>query len=100
MTRPKWKLNELIPILSKRGFWDTFYVLINSTNHSISYLKFNKKLNDFSYYNSFSRIKTILIDKGIVEIDRINGKKTITLTKKGIEIHKKLLEIEYLLNHN
>lgn len=100
MTNYTWELKKIIPILNKKGFWDTLYILTISENYSISYGEFNQKLNEFSYYNSFLRIKDILIMKGIIKFDRANGKRTITLTEKGIEIHKRLLEIKNIFYRN
>lgn len=105
MTKIKWKLNEIKSILNKKGFWDTLFILNNSGSHSLTYHEFNNKLNEFSYYNSFLRIKSVLLDKGIITIGTTGtigtiGKKMITLTEKGIEIHQRLLEIESILNHH
>jgi hypothetical protein len=99
MIETKWKMNELIPVLNKRGFWDTFYILNNGKQSiPMPYVEFNEKLKEFSYLNSFLRVKGVLIDKNIIEINKIDKKRTISLTKKGIEIYKKLIEIESIFN--
>ena len=58
---------------------------------------FYKKLNEFSYYNAFFRVKGYLLEKGLIRITRKKGRKYINLTKKGIDIYNKLVEIEAMI---
>ena len=52
-------------------------------------------------YNSFFRVKNEMIDKGLLEIKKDGkNKKYILLTKKGIQVYDKLIEINELINQN
>ena len=91
---------EIIGLLKKKGFKDTFQILINQDNYKADRLTFYKELNKFSYYNSFHRVKEELIKKGIVEIEYNNSRvKYIKLTKKGLSIYNKLSEINDLISN-
>ena len=83
--------------LKKRGIWDTYEILTKFKNYQTSIHTFYKELNKFSYYNSFLRIKDKLIRKGLVIIETQNKEKIIRLTKKGITIYLKLVEINNML---
>ena len=90
-------VNELISLIKKKGFRDTFYVLTQFKNFKIDKHTFYNKLNKFSYYNSFFRVKKELVDKKLIETNVNNGKKVIGLTKKGIDVYNKLIGINELL---
>ena len=92
-------LSELIRLLTQKGFRDTFSILSKQKNYKMDKHIFYKKLNAFSYYNSFFRIKNELINKGIIEIKYNNDEfKSIKLTKKEITIYNKLKEINELIS--
>ena len=90
-------LDELINFVKKRGFWDTFRILSQSKNNRTEIHIFYQKLNEFSYYNSYLRIKGKLIERGLIAIERKNNKKAIRLTQKGKTVLKKLIELDSLL---
>ncbi|TFG07321.1 MAG: hypothetical protein EU539_05310 [Promethearchaeota archaeon] len=94
-------INELISLLRKKGFRDTIKVLTQFKNFETDKHTFYDELNKFSYYNSFFRVKDDLIDKGLIKIEKNNkNKKVIKLTKKGVDIYNRLVEIDNLLNHH
>ncbi len=78
---------NLIGLLKKKGFKDTYKVLINQKGFKTDKHTFYDELNKFSYYNSFFRVKEELINKGLIEIIQINGVKYIKLTKKGLDVY-------------
>lgn len=90
-------LNDLISFLKKKGFRDTFQVLMQFKNHKTDKHTFYNELNKISYYNSFFRIKEDLIKKGLIAIEKKNKKKHIRLTKKGLQVYIKLVEINDLI---
>ncbi|MFX1259689.1 MAG: hypothetical protein ACFFAN_17690 [Promethearchaeota archaeon] len=92
-------ITELISFLKKKGFRDTFEVLIKCKNYKTDKRSFYKELNKFSYYNSFFRVKEDLIRRGLIKIEKVNKKKNIKLTKKGLLVYNKLSEINDLINH-
>ena len=94
-------LNDLIGFLKKKGFRDTFQVLTQFKNNKTDKHTFYNELNKFSYYNSYFRVKEDLIKKGLISIKKINQKKYILLTKKGLLVYNKLIEINDLIgNHS
>ncbi len=94
-------LDDLIGFLKKKGFRDTFQVLTQFKNNKTDKHTFYNELNKFSYYNSYFRVKEDLIKKGLLSIKKINKKKYIQLTKKGLEVYNKLIEINELIgNHS
>ena len=88
---------DLIGLLKKKGFKDTFFVLTRQPNNSVDKHTFYNELNKFSYYNSFFRVKDELIKKGLIEIEQNNKVKHIKLTEKGLEVYNKLDEINKLV---
>ena len=91
---------EIIGLLKKRGFRDTFQVLINQDNYKAGIHTFYNELNKFSYYNSFARVKGELIKKGIIEIEYNNRQmKSIKLTKKGVALYNNLNKIDELITN-
>jgi predicted transcriptional regulator len=66
-------------------------------NHKTDKHTFYNELNKISYYNSFFRIKEDLIKKGLIAIEKKNKKKHIRLTKKGLQVYIKLVEINDLI---
>ena len=91
---------ELSNLLKKKGFRETFEILSSCKEYECDRRTFYKQLNQFSYYNSFFRIKDELINRGLIEIVKNDGKKKIKLTKKGTEIFNKLIEINDIINKN
>ncbi len=92
-------LTNLIGLLKKKGFKDTFQVLINQKDYQADKHTFYNELNKFSYYNSFFRVKEDLIKKGLIMIEQHNGVKNIKLTEKGLDLYKKLNEIDDLISN-
>ena len=93
-------INDVINFLKKKGFRDTFQVLTQYKDYKTDKHTFYNELNKFSYYNSFFRVKEDLIDKGLITIEKNNKKKMIKLTKKGLDVYNKLVEINDLINHS
>ncbi|MBD3256329.1 MAG: hypothetical protein GF383_14625 [Candidatus Lokiarchaeota archaeon] len=94
-------IDDLISFLKKKGFRDTFQVLMQFKSHKTDKHTFYNELNRFSYYNSFFRVKDDMIEKGLIDIYRNNNnKKYIQLTKKGLELYHKLEEINELINNH
>jgi predicted transcriptional regulator len=44
-------------------------------------------------------VKEDLIEKGLIKIEKNAKKKMIKLTKKGLDVYNKLVEINDLINH-
>ena len=88
---------ELMFFMRKRGFWDTFRILGETEDKKMERHEFYKKLNEFSYYNSFLRIKNKLIEKGLIIIDSHEKKRFFRLTEKGVAVYTKLKELNDLL---
>ena len=93
-------INDVISFLKKKGFRDTFQVLAQYKNYETDKHTFYNELNKFSYYNSFFRVKEDLIKRGLIKIELNNKKKMIKLTKKGLDVYNKLVEINDLINHS
>ena len=94
-------LTDLIDFLKKKGFRDTFQVLTQFKNNKADKHSFYNELNKFSYYNSFFRVKDELIEKGLIVIERdAKKKKQIRLTKKGLLVYNKLVEINDLIGNH
>ena len=93
-------INEVISFLKKKGFRDTFQVLTQYKNYETDKHTSYNELNKFSYYNSFFRVKEDLIDKGLIKIEKNAKKKMVKLTKKGLDVYNKLVEINDLINHS
>lgn len=88
---------NLVFFLKKKGFRDTFQVLMQAKDHKVDKHTFYNELNKFSYYNSFFRVKDDLINKGLIEIEQNNKVKYIKLTEKGLDVYNKLHEISDLI---
>ena len=86
-------IDLIIKLSKQRGFKDTFNILSKYKKFKVVKKKFNEELNKISYYNAFYRIKDDLVQMGMVNIEKNNGKKMVGLTEKGITVYKMLLEI-------
>lgn len=93
-------IDDITVLLRKKGFRDTFQILTSLKEFKCEKHLFYNELNRFSYYNSFFRIKDELIKRGLIDIEVDDGKKFITLTKKGIDVYNRLLEINDIINEN
>ena len=91
------EFTELTNFLKKKGVRDTFQILSQFKNYKIEKRIFYKKLNKFSYYNAFFREKNKLLERGIINIKKKEGKTFISLTKKGITLLNKLKELNNLI---
>ena len=80
--------------MKKKGFKDTMQILSKRKEFKMNKHAFYKELNKFSYYNSFLRVKDVLLDKDVILIKKNKNKKSeILLTPKGISILKKLQDL-------
>ncbi|MFX0186348.1 MAG: hypothetical protein ACFE8A_01290 [Candidatus Hodarchaeota archaeon] len=93
-------INDLTALMKKKGFLDTFHILTSSKDYKCEIHAFYNELNQFSYYNSFFRIKEELIKRKLIEIEVNDGKKYIKLTERGVEVYNKLMEINDIINEN
>ena len=93
-------IDELVKLMKRKGFRDTFKVLSQFDEYKTDKRSFYDELNKFSYYNSYFRVKEDLVNKGLIEIvkEENNGKKSIKLTKKGVNVYDKLTEINEMIN--
>jgi len=92
-------INDVIKFMKKKGFLDTFTVLTQFKDYKTDKHTFYNELNKFSYYNSYFRVKSDLIKKGIIKEEKNSKIKQIKLTEKGLEIYNKLNEINELINN-
>ncbi|MFX0105769.1 MAG: hypothetical protein ACFE75_09780 [Candidatus Hodarchaeota archaeon] len=90
-------MEVLKKLLNKRGIYNTFQVLSQFDNFRANKYSFYKKLNEFSYYNSFLRIKNILIKNDLLNVDNHNKSCYYELTPKGIEMFGLLKELDELI---
>jgi len=90
-------MKTLKNLLNKRGLYNTFQVLSLFDNYRADKCSFYKKLNEFSYYNSFLRIKNSLIKNNLLKIDNHNIICYYELTSKGKEMFGLLKKIDMLL---
>ncbi|MFW9898138.1 MAG: hypothetical protein ACFFDO_02610 [Candidatus Thorarchaeota archaeon] len=93
-------IDDLTALIKKKGFRDTFHILTSSKDYKCEKHAFYNELNQFSYYNSFFRIKEELLKRELIEIEINDSKKHIKLTEKGIEVYHKLMEINDIINEN
>ncbi|MBA7505110.1 hypothetical protein ES706_03773 [subsurface metagenome] len=83
--------------MKKKGFKDTLQILSKRKDYKINKHTFYKELNKFSYYNSFLRVKDILLNRDIIYVKKNKNKKLeISLTPKGIVILEKIEELNEL----
>lgn len=83
--------------MKKKGFKDTLQILSKRKDYKITKHTFYKELNKFSYYNSFLRVKDILLNRDIIYVKKNKNKKLeISLTPKGIVILEKIEELNEL----
>ena len=80
-------------LLKRKGFSDTFNVLMEFKNYKAELHEFYKEFNKISYYNSFNRIKDKLLQKNLISIKKYKGKRFIGLTNKGVNVYNKLIEL-------
>jgi len=90
-------LENLINFIKVRGINDTFRILSQFDNNKIEKRVFYENLNKISYYNSFLRVKDKLLEKKLINIEKVDGKTYIGLTKKGKIILNKLVELNELI---
>ncbi len=90
-------MEVLKTLLNKRGVYNTFQVLSLFDNFRAGKYTFYKKLNEFSYYNSFLRIKDDLIKNGLLNVDNHNKSCFYELTSKGKEVFFLLKKLDKLL---
>ena len=92
-----FNMEVLKKLLNKRGVYNTFQVLSLFDNFRADKCSFYKKLNEFSYYNSFLRIKNTLIKNELLKIDNHNASCYYELTSKGKEMFVLLKKLDELL---
>ena len=89
---------EILELMRKNEFKHTMQILSKCKDSKISKKAFYKELNKFSYYNSFLRVKDVLLDEDIIAIRKNkSNKQEIALTPKGVVILKKLKELNELV---
>ncbi len=91
------ELDNVINLLKKKGFSDTYNILLKFKNYTVELHEFYKELNKISYYNSFLRIKEKLLQKNLINIHKSKNKKYISLTELGINVYNKLIELNDIL---
>ena len=85
---------KILDIIRKRGFKDTIQILSKRKNFKMNLNSFYDELNKFSYYNSFLRVKDVMLELDIISIQRGKSDKLeISLTEKGITLLKKIEEL-------
>ncbi|MCK4282174.1 MAG: hypothetical protein KAX10_08670 [Candidatus Lokiarchaeota archaeon] len=88
---------EILELMKKKGFKDTLQILSKRKDYKINKHTFYKELNKFSYYNSFLRVKDILLNRDIIYVKKNKNKKLeISLTPKGVVILEKIEELNEL----
>ncbi|MFX0030093.1 MAG: hypothetical protein ACFE8B_12845 [Candidatus Hermodarchaeota archaeon] len=90
-------MEELIKLLKRRGVYNTLIIISSFQNFRVDKHTFYHKLNEFSHYNSFIRIKDELIQKGLLEIQLNNSSCYFELTHKGQRMLYLLKELDKLL---
>ena len=91
-------LDNVINLLKKKGFSDTYNILLKFKNYTVELHEFYKELNKISNYNSFLRIKEKLLQKNLININKSKkNKKYISLTGLGINVYNKLIELNDIL---
>ena len=93
-------LDNVINLLKKKGFSDTFTILLKCKSYKAELHEFFNELNKLSNYNSFYRIKDNLLQKNLISIKKFKVKKFIRLTYKGLNMYNKLLELNNILAKN
>ncbi len=90
-------MEELRKLLNKRGLYNTFNVLSLFDNYKADKHLFYQKLNEFSHYNSFLRIKDDLIEKELLLVNNHNRVSYYELTSKGRRMYSLLKELYNLI---
>jgi predicted transcriptional regulator len=90
-------MEELIKLLNKRGLYNTFNVLSLFNNYRADKHSFYQKLNEFSHYNSFLRIKNELLEKKLLLINNHNKASYYELTSKGKRMLSLIKELNKLI---
>ncbi|MFX1522412.1 MAG: hypothetical protein ACFFCC_02790 [Promethearchaeota archaeon] len=90
-------MKVLKKLLNKQGLYNTFQVLSLFDDYRADKYTFYQKLNEFSNYNSFLRIKNDLIKNELLNVDNHNKNCYFELTVKGREMFVLLKKIDELL---
>ena len=93
-------IENIINFIKKKGFGDTFEVLSKFKDFKTDKHTFYNELNKISYYNSFFRVKEEMINRGLLTIEKVNKKKHISLTEKGLNVFNRLKELNNLVGDN
>lgn len=88
---------KLYLVLNKRGFFNTFQVLSQYRDYRAEKGDFYKRLNEFSNYNSFLRLKDKLLEMNLIQLDSNYGEEYIGLTEKGKTVFGNLLQLNDLI---
>lgn len=91
------KTEEIQFITNKIGFWHTLKILAEKKSLTMTMYEFYQKLNEFSYYNAFIRVKKFLIEHDLIFIEKINKKKSIGLKAKGITLLRQINQLNQLI---
>ncbi|MFX0007099.1 MAG: hypothetical protein ACFFA7_16405 [Promethearchaeota archaeon] len=90
-------MEKLRKLLNKRGLYNTFNVLSLFDNYRADKHLFYQRLNEFSHYNSFLRIKEELLEKKLLIVDNHNKASYYELTAKGKRMYCLLKELYKLV---
>ncbi|MFW9895302.1 MAG: hypothetical protein ACFFD7_05810 [Candidatus Thorarchaeota archaeon] len=90
-------MEVLKKLLNKQGLYNTFQVLSLFDNYRTDKYTFYQKLNEFSNYNSFLRIKNDLIKNELLNVDNHKKNCYFELTVKGREMFFLLKKLDELL---
>ncbi|MFX0041185.1 MAG: hypothetical protein ACFFAB_17735 [Candidatus Heimdallarchaeota archaeon] len=91
-------MEKLRKLLNKRGLYNTFNVLSLFNNYRADKHLFYQRLNEFSHYNSFLRIKDELLEKNLLLVDNHNKVSYYELTAKGKRMYSLLKELYKLID--
>ena len=94
-------MTEFFKMFRRKGFGETLEVLNSFKKKEATQNKFFKTLKkNKSYLNSFFRVKTDLLQKGLIayKLDE-TFEKVIYMTEKGQELLKMVTEIEELVQN-
>ena len=94
-------MTEFFKMFRRKGFGETLEILNTFKKKEATQNKFFKTLKkNKSYLNSFFRVKTDLLQKGLIayKLDE-TFEKVIYMTEKGQELLKMVTEIEELVQN-
>ena len=91
------QFDELVRVLKHIGINNTFQVLSQFDDLRAEKHQFYNKLNKFSYYNAYVRVREELLKRDIIYIRQFKKQIYIGLTEKGKELYQKLTELNDII---